>query len=231
MTQIISIEGSSFDEKLRVFFAFKSMCEKDVYFLDDNWELPDHSSDLECIMKLTHFTQYLYSTISRERTRYIVTFFSPFTAHQHCKHRLTLYGDDEHPNKTLYKNLVEILEDDLLQRHTVVIYLSLPHAPTHIVEERYLSGECRTLLRYRPLCHASEEMHSIVNAMMNYIGFVNLPLEHREDLSTEGKSYRPGVNYGKVKFFNKYGTVSCKTFYVGSLSFPLTLNCFTTVFH
>ena len=219
MTTIISIEGSSREEKLCVFYGLKCLGEKNVYFLEDWWEL-SNLSNLTLVLTLARKLSSIL-TLVQNSVRFVVTFYSPFTVHQYYQKNIIDTG------VILTQDIIEIMDSNLLQSHSTMIYLS-PHSESI---EGFLLKEGRTLLRYRALFGYKDEIQCIANAILNYIGFVNLSEEDQEKWLTQNQNYKPGVNYGKVGFFTKFGTVSYKTFYSGDSPFPYTLSCFTTEFH
>lgn len=224
---IISIEGSPL-QKLCLFHGLRSIEPINLFYLEDLWELPpppDTSNYLDTIMALTQSVLKLCTLLQRGTHLTIVTQISPQKIHSYCQNALDLPGQSE-INRTLYKNLVGILEDGLLKSHTVMIQC---HSTG--VNKDFLSREGRTLLSYRPLKGYEDCMNIVATAILNYIGFLKLPEEGRERYLTQNQSYLSGVNYGKIGYFNKFGTISYQSFYSGNSSFPHTLNCFTTVFH
>lgn len=223
MSYIISFEGFP-TEKFCLFHAVRYLEPSDFYYLEDDF-IEDFSEEsaLHMVQQLTQFIQNL-CTVLYEKKKTVATFLSPFRIHQFCKKYL------EKPtlsptNRILYKNLIEILEDGLLQRHRVTVVCGQSG-------KEFLSSEGRTLLTYRRLDNFDgDHLLTLALGVLNYIDFIALPSDKKEPFLTKNRSYQEGVNYGKVSYFNKFGTISKMTFYSEKFSFPYSLHCVTTVFH
>lgn len=236
MNTIISFEGS-LSEKFSLFHAVRYLEPDDLFYLEDGLEfdLPEEVSEENCfsvVRDLTQFVQKLCSTLY-ERKQPISTFLSPFRIHKFCQKTLDFTGLSL-TNRVLYENLITILEGGLLQRHCVMIYCGSNGG------KEFLLRENKILLTYHRFDRfEGDDLLTLAIAVLNYIDFINLPGEEKKPFLTSNRYYQSGINYGKVSYFNKFGTISRMTFYSDSdyflyserFSFPYSLNCFTTVFH
>lgn len=230
MTTIVSIEGSTRIERIELFRAMKVNIQSEkMIFFEEYWELPDSFTQdtLDVIRECNDFISRLMNLLESNQSHIVVTLFSPFLLYHYCLSlRDSLSLSDT--NRILYDNIITLLESNLLQIHDFTIRIS---PPTSHKGKEFLLAENRTLVEYRPLMGIENDLYKVSSAILNYMGFVKLAEERREKFLVENKKYKPGVNYGKVSYFDKFGRVSSKVFYSGDISFPYGITCFTTVFH